>query len=85
MPRKVRDYQAERKYDSQPKVKKRRALRNKARRALMKEGLVKVGDKKDVNHKVPLSKGGSNKRKNLNVLSSSKNRSYKRNKNGGIK
>lgn len=85
MPRKVRDYQAERKYDSQPKVKKRRALRNKARRALMKEGLVKVGDGKHVDHKKPLSKGGSTKRSNLRVISARKNTSYSRNKKGGVK
>lgn len=85
MPRLVRDYKKEASYDSKPKVKKRRAKRNAARKQLMKEGLVKKGDGKDVNHKVPLSKGGSTKRSNLNVQKASKNRSYPRNKKGGIK
>jgi len=85
MPRLVRDYKAERKYDSKPEVKKRRALRNKARRKLMKEGLVRVGDGKHVDHKKPLSKGGSTKRSNLRVISARKNTSYARNKKGGVK
>ena len=38
------------------------------------------GDGKDVAHKKPLSKGGSNKRSNLKVTSKSKNRSFKRTK-----
>ena len=51
----------------------------------MKEGKVKKGDGKDVNHKKPLSKGGSKKRSNLNVQSTKKNRSYARTKKGAIK
>jgi hypothetical protein len=85
MPRKVRDYKAEQKYDSQPKVKKRRAERNKARRMLMKEGVVRKGDGKDVDHKKPLSKGGSTKRSNLRAVPASKNRSYARTKKGAMK
>ena len=73
------------KYDSTPKRKKARAARNKARSLLMKEGKVKKGDGKDVNHKKPLSKGGSKARSNLNVQTASKNRSYARTKKGAIK
>ena len=85
MPRKVRDYGKERKYDSKPEVKKKRALRNKARRKLMKEGVVKKGDGKDVDHKQALSKGGSNARSNLKAVPASKNRSYARTKSGKMK
>lgn len=85
MPRNPRDYAKERKYDSQPHVKKKRALRNKARRKLMKEGKVRVGDGKDVNHKKALSHGGSNSRKNLEATPASKNRSYARTKSGKMK
>jgi hypothetical protein len=85
MPRKVRDYVKERKYDSKPSVMKKRALRKKARYAMEKAGKVKKFDGKDVDHKKPLSKGGSNKPSNLRVQSASKNRSYARNKKGGIK
>jgi hypothetical protein len=66
-------------YDGTPAVKKKRALRNKARRELEREGLVHKGDGKDVDHKRPLSKGGSTARSNLRVQSASNNRSYKRN------
>lgn len=72
-------------YDSKPKVKKKRAARNKARGLLMKEGKVKKFDNKDIDHKKPLSKGGGTGRSNLRVLSSSKNRSYPRTKKGGVK
>lgn len=51
----------------------------------MKEGKVRKGDGKHVDHKVPLSKGGSNSRSNLRVRSASSNSSYKRNKDGSMK
>lgn len=85
MPRKIRNYKDE--YDSyhkSAKQKKRRASRNKARAMMEAEGKVKKGDGKDVDHKKALSKGGSNHRSNLQAISQGKNRSYKRNKNGGM-
>lgn len=85
MPRAVRDYVKERKYDSKPEVMARRAKRKAARYKLEKEGLVKKGDGKHVDHKVPLSKGGSTKRSNLRVISAKKNVTYARNSKGGIK
>jgi 5-methylcytosine-specific restriction endonuclease McrA len=66
-------------YDGTPEVKKKRAARNKARREMEREGLVHKGDGKDVDHKKPLSKGGSTSRSNLRVKAASDNRSYKRN------
>ena len=72
-------------YDGTPEVKKKRALRNKARRLLEKEGVVHKGDGKDVDHKVPLSKGGSAARSNLRVKPAAANRSYKRNSDGSMK
>lgn len=86
MPRKVRDYKDEyEKYQGDSEQKKNRAKRNTARRRAMKEGKVKKGDGKDIDHKKPLSKGGSNSKKNTRVTSSSANRSFKRNSKGGIK
>jgi hypothetical protein len=85
MPRKVRDYKAEAKYDSQPHVKKNRAERNKARRIMTKAGLVHKGDGKDVDHKKALSKGGKTTKSNLRVVSKSTNRSYARTKTGKMK
>jgi hypothetical protein len=63
-------------YSARPEQKKNRAARNKARRTLMKEGKVKKGDGKDVGHKTPLSKGGSNDRKNMAVQSRKSNRGH---------
>lgn len=64
-------------FQSSEKAKKDRASRNAARRKMTKAGKVKKGDGKDVDHKVPLSKGGSNKKSNLRVTSRSKNRAKK--------
>lgn len=66
-------------YDGSEAVMEKRRARNRARYALMKEGLVAVGDGKDVQHKQALSKGGSNARGNLEVLSKGANRSFARN------
>jgi len=84
-PNYVRDYKQE--YKSQhasEKAKKHRAARNKARREMEKQGRVHKGDGRDVDHKRPLSKGGSNSKSNLRVVSKEKNRSFKRNKDGSI-
>lgn len=80
-----RDYSKQAKYDSKLSVKKDRAARNKARRQLMAEGKVAKGDGKEVDHKKPLSKGGSKARSNLRVRSASSNRSFARTKTGKMK
>lgn len=72
-------------YDGTPAVKKKRAQRNKARRIMEKDGLVHKGDGKDVDHKVPLSKGGKTIRSNLAVKTAKSNRSYARNADHSIK
>jgi len=71
-------------YQGTEKQKKNRAKRNAARREMAKEGKVTKGDGKDVSHKRPLAKGGTNKRSNLSVASQSKNRSFKRTKSAGM-
>ena len=72
-------------YQGTPDAKKDRAQRNKARRMLEREGVVKKGDGKDVDHKTPLSKGGTTVRSNLRAEAASKNRSYKRKSDGSMK
>jgi hypothetical protein len=80
-----RDYKKQQAYDGKPSVVKDRAKRNAARRELEKEGRVSKGDGKDVDHKKPLSKGGSNSKSNLRVRTSSANKSFARKKNGAMK
>jgi len=60
-----------------PKEVKKNSARRAARRAMEKAGRVKKGDGKEVNHKTPLSRGGSNKRSNLQVTTPAKNRSHR--------
>ena len=69
---------AQAKYNSKPEQVKKRTERNAARREMMKAGVVHKGDGKDVDHKKPLAKGGSNDRSNLRVRAQSANRSFKR-------
>jgi 5-methylcytosine-specific restriction endonuclease McrA len=81
-----RDYGKEYKnYQGKPKQIANRTARNSARAKMVKAGKAHKGDGKDVDHKKPLSKGGSNSTSNLRVVSKSTNRSFARNKNGGIK
>ncbi len=81
-----RDYKKEvARYTSKPEVVKKRVEQNKARREMEREGLVKKGDGKDVDHRVPLSKGGSSSRSNLRVVPASENRSFSRNKDSSLK
>lgn len=66
-----RNYKKEyREYQGKPQQIKNRSARNKARR---KMGL-KVGDPREVDHKRPLSKGGSNRKSNLRIVSRKVNR-----------
>ena len=73
-----RDYKKESRYDSHPHVKKKRANRNAARRKMMKAGLVRVGDGKDVHH---VGGNALNKHSALRVVSARSNRSYPRTRN----
>ena len=77
-----RNYKQEASTDS-PLRKKKRAMRNKARRVALKAGLVKKGDGKDVDHKD--GNAMNNKRSNLSVKSAKSNRSYPRTKSAGKK
>ena len=70
-----RDYKKEyREYHGRPEQIKKRDARNKARRMMEKEGRVRKGDGREVDHKVPLSKGGSNSRRNLRIVTRRTNR-----------
>lgn len=62
----------QREYNSSPKQKKRRAERNNIRRKLEREGKVRKGDGKDVDHRNHNTSDKSSK--NISVMSRSKNR-----------
>lgn len=61
------------------------AKRQRLRYELEKDGKVRKGDGKDVDHKKPLSQGGANTKKNARVVSPSTNRSFPRNSDGSIR
>jgi len=68
---KKRDYKKEyRDFHGTPKARKNRASANRARR---KMGL-KKGDPREVDHRVPSSRGGTNSRSNLRIVSRKTNR-----------
>jgi len=73
----ARNYKSEyENYHSRPEQKKNRAARNAARAKMAKAGRVSKGDGKDVTHKDGNPRNNSSK--NLGILESSKNRSYRR-------
>lgn len=67
-------------YHAKPEQKKKRAMRNAARRELTAAGRVHKGDGLEVDHKKPLRAGGSNAPSNLRVTSQSKNRGWRKGK-----
>ena len=67
---------AQKKYNSKPEQKKRRAARNAARRKMIKAGKARKGDGKDVAHKNNNPK--DNRSSNLAMQSKAKNRSHSR-------
>jgi hypothetical protein len=72
----ARDYKREYAlFHGKPEQVRRRAQRNKTRKTFVRAGLVKKGDKKDVDHRDhnPFNQ----ERSNVRVLSQSKNRSIK--------
>lgn len=78
-----RDYLQEKKTSDARGEKPKRAARNRARRVMVKKGMVKPGQ--DVDHKTPLSKGGTNSTSNLRAIDAGDNRSFPRNADGSMK
>ena len=83
------DYKkAYKKYHSSKKAKKQRALRNKIGRMIKKSG-IKIPKDHEIDHIMPISKGGGNDISNIRIIPRSKNRALgqkittqKRKKNG---
>ena len=83
-----KEYQQQRARGEQPE----RDARARARYAVDKKGVDKnhngkadMREGKDIDHVVPLSKGGTNSPKNLKIKSKSANRSFTRNSNHTVK
>lgn len=65
-------------YNKRPDVQAKRVEQNRARRHAIAEGKAKKGDGKDVDHKVPLDKGGSGKDSNTRVIDRKTNRGWRK-------
>ena len=83
MTKKARNYESEKPYAA--KTSLIRSERNKARRVYEKAHGKGSAKGKDIDHIVPLSKGGTNDIKNLRAVHPSKNRSFARNKDSSMK
>jgi hypothetical protein len=81
-----RDYKTEyAKYHSKPEQIKNRTERTTARRQANAAGITSKGDGNDLDHKTPISKGGTSAKSNLRVVDKGTNRSFSRNANGSLK
>jgi hypothetical protein len=81
-----RDYAQEKVTSDARGEKPKRAARNRARHIMVKKGMVRPGDGKDVDHKTPLGQGGAaTSPSNLRVRDDNANRSFPRNADGSMK
>lgn len=78
----MRDYKQEYKTQQERGEHDNRMERQRARRELDQKGVARKG--KDVSHVVALSKGGRNK-DGVKLQAPSKNRSFKRNRDGSMR
>ena len=62
------------KEDKKPEVRERREERHLARAHAIKAGIVRKGDGLELDHRVPLTRGGSNSPGNIRVTSRHENR-----------
>lgn len=70
------EYQRE--YNKRKDVQDRRVETNRARRAALRDGTVKKGDDTNVDHKIPLDKGGKDVPSNRRVVSESENKGWRK-------
>lgn len=68
-------YMAE--YQKKPENVEKRVDRNRVRQQAIASGKAKVGDGTEVDHKVPLDKGGSDKPSNTRIVTASSNRAWR--------
>lgn len=81
-----RDYKRENElYNSKPEQRANRSERTVARNQANADGRTHKGDGTNLDHRIPLSKGGTSAKSNLRVVSESRNKSFSRNKDGSMK
>lgn len=73
-------YQKE--YNARPEMVNRREKNNAARQAAIKAGDARVGDGKDIGHKVALDNGGTNAKGNTAVQDRASNRGWRKGESG---
>jgi len=82
----ARDYKRENEVTkSKPKNIAKRVERNKAQRKAIRDGLVSVGDGKELDHIKPISKGGTSNKSNIRLTTKSQNSSFDRNPDKSVK
>ena len=64
-------------YNRRPDVQAKRVEQNRARRHAIAAGKAHVGDNTNVDHKVPLDKGGSGADSNTRVIPASVNKGWR--------
>jgi hypothetical protein len=69
-------------YAARPAQIANRVKRNAARREALAAGTVRKGDGKEVHHKTPLIRGGSNAPANRRVVDAEVNRGWRKGKSG---
>ena len=67
-------YQAE--YQKRPENVEKRVDRNRVRRQALAASIVTNGDGTEIDHKVPLDKGGSDAKSNTRVTTAAENRAW---------
>ncbi len=72
-------------YHSTPEQRANRSERTVARNQANADGRTSKGDSTNLDHKIPLSRGGTSAKSNLRVVSESRNKSFSRNKDGSMK
>jgi 5-methylcytosine-specific restriction endonuclease McrA len=65
-------------YNKRPEEKEKGVERRRLRRQLIREGAVKIGDGKDIDHKKPLDAGGGHGKKNARVTTQTENRGWRK-------
>ena len=65
-------------YNKRPEEKEKGVERRRLRREMIREGKVKIGDGKDIDHKHMLDKGGAHGQGNARVMSPEENRAWRK-------